>query len=166
MDIDELNRYSDENPLPSDLVTLEVPEGFHLPKWDSINGVWVEGKAPVLADLQSTKLAELYNAYQAELNGQVISSLVGADNANIVFSYTAKDRDNYRSIGLTFALDANQTESIIGSDSHGKFYIQRADFLTLTKEFQSHEVDLYMKFKQKEAEVNGSGIDTIDSIVW
>lgn len=122
-----------------------------------------------LSSLKQIKITELYQSYQKELNGQVISTLLGADGLNIIFPYTEKDRDNYRSIGITFALDSTQTQSIIGSDSHGKYYIQREDFMALTKEFQNHEVGMYMKFKQKETEVLAETCNTIDlvrGVIW
>jgi hypothetical protein len=109
----------------------------------------------------------LYEEYQKELNGQVVSSLVGPDGLNYTFPYQPKNRDDYRSIGVTFALDANQMESIIGSDSHGKFYIQREDFVTLIKDFQDREVLLYTRMKQKESEVDiYDSTDLIQSVVW
>ena len=85
---------------------------------------------------------------------------------NIVFPYQDKDRDNYKSIGIKFSLDPNKTESIIGSDSHGKFYIQRADFVTLANEFEAHEVNLYLKFKERETAVNTADETTLGDIVW
>jgi hypothetical protein len=121
--------------------------------------------------LKDAKIAELYNSYQVELNGQIVSSLVGADGLNIVFPYTDKDRNNYRSIGVKFSLDSTLTQSIIGSDSHGKFYIQRADFVTLIGDFDNHETTLYMKFADKRSQVesivdSATAMDDVKAIVW
>lgn len=120
---------------------------------------------------KDAKISELYSAYQTELNGQVTSSLVGDDGLPIIFPYTSKDRDNYRSIGVKFSLDSTLTQSIIGSDSHGKYYIQRADFVKLIGDFDNHETSLYMKFADKRSQVQGivdsdTAKDDVKAIVW
>jgi hypothetical protein len=156
---------------------VEIKDDAEIPanhvKLDSITSYTETGDvfAESLDTVKVEKIAELYNAYQAELNGQVTSSVIGADGLNIVFPYTDKDRNNYQSIGVKFSLNPDLTQSIIGSDSHGKFFIQRADFVTLTGDFDNHETSLYMKFADKRSQVesildSATAKDDVRAIVW
>lgn len=54
-------------PTDSNIIMVDVPEGFHLPKWDGTQ--WVEGKtdAELLAIAINNKLAELQNAAMTAL---------------------------------------------------------------------------------------------------
>lgn len=150
-----------------EVVEIEVEVSKTVTLSESPEDFTYEEVEPTLTTYKQIKKDELYSAYQRDKLGQVVSSLVGEDGLNIVFPYGENNQNDYRSIGITFALDETQTESIIGSDSHGKFYIQRTDFLTLTKEFQEHEVLLYMKMKEKESEVDAcSTVELLQSVVW
>jgi hypothetical protein len=154
-----------ENELDASVVG--TPVGLHAPKWDGTE--WVEGKSDIelLTMAQQSKLNELYSSYQQELSGQVVSSLIGADGANIVFPYEPKNRDDYRSIGVKFSLNTALTESIIGSDSHGKFYITREDFVSLVSDFDNHETNLYLKFKELKTQVESvTIIADVEAIMW
>jgi hypothetical protein len=134
-----------------------------------IQAAWDEMNSPSaqLEKAKSSKISELYTAYQQELSGQVTSSLIGADGLNIVFPYESKNRDDYRSIGVKFSLNTTLTESIIGSDSHGKFYITREDFISLVSDFDSHETSLYLKFKDLKTQVEpATTIADVEAIVW
>lgn len=121
-------------------------------------------------DLESVrfrKIEELYNAYQSDKLGDVVSSIIGADGNAIIFEYGEDNQSDYTKIGTKFALNTTLTDSIIGSKSHGKFYITREDYTTLVGDFDNHETSLYVKFKQLKTDAeNATSTEEIEAIEW
>jgi hypothetical protein len=122
---------------------------------------------PTLDDIKTNKLNTLYDSYQQEKNSAVTSSLIGSDGKNIVFEYGADNQIDYTKIATKLALNTSLTQSIIGSKSHGKFYINREDFGKLVNDFDNHEVNLYLKFSDKKALVESATTNAdVDAVVW
>jgi hypothetical protein len=122
---------------------------------------------PTLEQVKADKTTVLYNSYQQEKNSVVVSSLIGSDGKNIVFDYAADNQIDYTKIATKLALNTSLTQSIIGSKSHGKFYINREDFGKLVNDFDNHEVNLYLKFSDKKTLVESATTNAdVDAVVW
>lgn len=111
------------------------------------------------------KIEELYIAYQNELNSEVVSSLISPiDGKNIVFAYEDKNQKDYGKIAGKFGLSSAITESIIGSKSHGKFYISRSDFEILVGDFDNHETNSYIKYKNLKESILSDTVTTFEQV--
>lgn len=124
-------------------------------------------EAEKLENAQKQKLTELYNAYQTEKWSEITSNVTGSDGLFIVFEYAKENKEDYQAIATAFAIDPNKTESIIGSKSHGKFYITREQMITLAADMDNHETNLYLKFKDKEALVSEAKSEVdVRAVIW
>lgn len=150
-------------------ILKEVPQPMYKMQFNFDTGEFEETQSDTekLQRVKQHKLSELYKAYQEEKWSQITSSLIGSDGLNIIFDYKSSNKDDYQGIVSSFAIDPNQTDSIIGSQSHGKFYINRDDMITLKNDMNKHETDLYLKFKDLKTKVeNATTMTEVDSVVW
>lgn len=145
------------NPLPEGAIIVELDIEF-----DENHG-WYEN---TLENKRLKKISELYNAYLAEKLGDITSSLVAPDGTNYVFEYGEENQKDYTKIGVSFAIDDTLTESIIGSKSHGKFFITKEEYKILASEFKQHETSCYTKFADLRAQARNASEEELEQVMW
>jgi hypothetical protein len=155
--------------VPPNVIQAEYNGGLLKPMYDEETGTFIESatEEEQLPFKKSQRVSELYAAYAKQKVGQVISRLKGTNGEPVVFDYTEHNQSDYAKIASKFALIAELEESIIGSASHGKFFISRKDFQTLVEDFDAHETGLYRKFVELRTKVElAETLQEVSEVVW
>ena len=89
----------DNDQIPVDCIDVSmypIQEGLHLPMWDAVNLVWLEGFIRTLSQAQSDKILEVTNAYMTELNSTFTSEATGSP---LVYDYsTVESQDLWKNL--------------------------------------------------------------------
>jgi hypothetical protein len=112
---DKLNPNELTDVLVGYQIAVNVPEGLYLPKWDLINGLWIEGKVfDPIVELTSAKLRkkqEISNAVGAKIVGGYQSEVVLA-STGIAHFYGTSLVDQQNMTASRVDATANQTKDI------------------------------------------------------
>ena len=129
----------------------------------NFSSLWERG----INELKVNKVEKLYVKYQEVKEGEVISNIIGDDGKRVVFNYSKQNKSDYSSIINAFSIDPNKTENIIGSQSHGKFYINREESIQLARDCAMHEETVYIKLKTLQHQVNvATTIEDVKAVEW
>jgi hypothetical protein len=162
MTYDELNNFTDENPLPSDIVLIDIPEGFYLPKWNGEE--WVEGGGLSLDEIKAQKISELDQTCNQTILSGFTSSALG-DPHEYDFDYEAQQ--NLAGMLSLFNADATITDVTWKTKDAGPLVHTKEQFLQLYKDgfdFKNSNIGKYWTLK---AQVLSAGDKAgVDSVTW
>lgn len=145
-------------------VSVKVPEGLHLPKWDNVNSAWVEGKLFDLVQYKLDKISLLNDMCNQSVLSTFTSSAMGVPHV-YVFDYEAQ-------MNFAGAKQAFQDNLITNIDWNtrdaGVLNHSTAQFGSLWLDGFIHKVSTIGKFRTLKAQVEATTTDTaakVDAIV-
>lgn len=153
-------------PVDEDIVLVNIPEGFHLPKWDKVGKKWVEGRMTTdLLDVsKKSKIAELNAKCNETILASFTSSALGVTHT---YGFSYEDQQNLASMLSMFNADSTITTVDWKTKDAGILAHSKAQFLQICKDAQTHKQSNIVKYWTRKGQVESkTTTQEISSIVW